>query len=161
MPPRGLGQTGGETGKITQIRGSDSHLAVRPKGRTTSLFPLRRKAVEKRGALSDQKRRIRLCGVAPLRFQNGETWSLSRQRWPLTANGFHMYKCTSRQFGGIGTVRTLLLKPSPTSFPHGCLLCPRRRPKLAAPSELVRLGPEDRPHAGHSLRRSPSQDRPS
>ena len=50
---------------------------------------------------------------------------MSRQRWPLTANGFHMYKLTSRQFGGIGTVRTLLLKPSPTSFPHGCLFwCP-------------------------------------
>ena len=32
LPPRGLGQTGGETGKITQIRGSSPQLAVRPKG---------------------------------------------------------------------------------------------------------------------------------
>jgi hypothetical protein len=37
------------------------------------LSPSWREAVRERGALPDHQRRIRLCGVAPLMYQNGET----------------------------------------------------------------------------------------
>jgi hypothetical protein len=63
----------GRRGELVNRKRARRLMALMGLGAEQRRMTPRRKAVEKRGALSDHQRLIRRCGVTPLIYQYGET----------------------------------------------------------------------------------------